>query len=114
MSKTPNPGSVEARDLGCICPVLDNELGNEELTGGMFYITKGCLVHAWKDPRRKLIRPTPRVAVVKPKRHRKFYSYSCKWCGLRTLDNPINFDNHLYHTECMKQKLNARKLVKQR
>lgn len=43
--KKPNPGSKEAQDMGCICPVLDNEYGDEKLTGGMFYITEGCPVH---------------------------------------------------------------------
>ena len=43
----PNPGSQEAQDLGCICPIMDNEYGNEELTGGAFYVTKGCPVHPW-------------------------------------------------------------------
>lgn len=45
--KIPNPGSHQARKLGCICPVLDNEFGNVEATGGMFVIAKGCPVHKW-------------------------------------------------------------------
>lgn len=31
VDKTPNPGSDEAIKLGCICPVIDNGHGNEEL-----------------------------------------------------------------------------------
>jgi hypothetical protein len=48
--KKPNPGSEEAKKLGCICPILDNEFG--EGFGGMFYTVEGCPLH-WttkKDP----------------------------------------------------------------
>jgi hypothetical protein len=43
---TPNPGSDEAIDRGCICPVLDNGRGNPELgrTRG-WWITSGCPLH---------------------------------------------------------------------
>lgn len=42
----PNPGSDEAINQGCICPVIDNGRGSEEL-GRIrgFYYTVGCLVH---------------------------------------------------------------------
>lgn len=45
MSKL-NPGSDEAIDLGCTCPVLDNGRGSEELgkTRG-FWIAGGCPLH---------------------------------------------------------------------
>lgn len=44
--KQPNPGSDEAISNGCICPVLDNGHGNEDL-GDMrgFYIAAGCPIH---------------------------------------------------------------------
>lgn len=41
----PNPGSPEAIAQGCVCPVLDNEFGSAEATGGMFVIVLDCLVH---------------------------------------------------------------------
>jgi len=44
----PNPGSDEAIADGCICPILDNEYGSYERTGGMFTTTKGCPLH-WVD-----------------------------------------------------------------
>lgn len=41
-----NPGSKAAIDAGCICAVLYNSHGDEEL-GKIhgFYITRGCPVH---------------------------------------------------------------------
>jgi len=46
---TPNPGSNEAIDMGCTCPVLDNAHGR----GGyisvdgkpLFWMTSGCPIH---------------------------------------------------------------------
>jgi hypothetical protein len=47
MSKIPNPGSDEAVDMGCICPVLDNDYGNGlPYLEGAFWITQGCPIHA--------------------------------------------------------------------
>lgn len=43
-----NPGSQEARDKGCTCPVLDNEFGNAEATGGMWVTAQGCPIH-WEE-----------------------------------------------------------------
>lgn len=47
MSNLPNPGSNEAVQQGCLCPVLDNRHGDDELgrTRG-FWINGGCPVHA--------------------------------------------------------------------
>ncbi len=49
MSTKPNPGSKEAREQGCLCPVIDNErgrgyLGNGEQFG--FVINENCPLHA--------------------------------------------------------------------
>ena len=49
----PNPGSREAVDAGCICPVMDNGHGsgwmggvkNPETGEVMFVIVEGCPVH---------------------------------------------------------------------
>lgn len=43
--KMNNPGSQKAVDKGCICPILDNEFGSYEATGGMFTVTEGCPLH---------------------------------------------------------------------
>lgn len=50
--KQPNPGSDKAWEQGCLCPVLDNGHGNEELgkTRG-FWITADCPLHG--EPKRK-------------------------------------------------------------
>lgn len=42
----PNPGSEEAIAQGCICPILDNGHGDDEL-GRIrgFWYTRGCPVH---------------------------------------------------------------------
>jgi hypothetical protein len=44
----PNPGSDEAIDAGCICPVLDNSHGWGYMRQGVFVYHEGCLVHAEK------------------------------------------------------------------
>ena len=46
-----NPGSDEAVEQGCTCPVLDNGHGNQKLgdTRG-FWITEGCTLHAPHNP----------------------------------------------------------------
>ncbi|MCK9432635.1 MAG: hypothetical protein M0R00_06725 [Candidatus Omnitrophica bacterium] len=48
-TRQPNPGSDEAIKKGCLCPVLDNGHGNEEL-GKMrgFWINDGCPLHGGK------------------------------------------------------------------
>jgi hypothetical protein len=47
-SPTPNPGSEEARKLGCKCPVMDNHGGQGVPVGNgdfMFWYTVDCPVH---------------------------------------------------------------------
>jgi hypothetical protein len=47
--KTPNPGSDEALDAGCTCPVLDNAHGKGYMGGvfggTVFVYMEGCPVH---------------------------------------------------------------------
>lgn len=47
----PNPGSREAGERGCICPVMDNWHGADEL-GRIrgFVVVEGCPLHALTDP----------------------------------------------------------------
>jgi hypothetical protein len=47
MSEKPNPGSQEAQDQGCICPVMDNGRGDPEI-GRIrgFVMVIGCPIHA--------------------------------------------------------------------
>lgn len=42
-----NPGSQEALDLGCKCPVIDNHYGRgvPYPEGPAFWYTEGCPVH---------------------------------------------------------------------
>jgi len=46
----PNPGSMEARALGCTCPRMDNRSGLGCYTAPdgspLFWQTEGCPVHA--------------------------------------------------------------------
>lgn len=52
--KTPNPGSDEAVDQGCTCPVLDNGRGNEELGKVRgFWINAGCPLHDERTQHKK-------------------------------------------------------------
>jgi len=47
----PNPGSDEARALGCICAVLDNNHGKWAPWGDNgWWITQGCPVHVREWP----------------------------------------------------------------
>lgn len=39
-----NPGSDEAKDQGCKCPVIDNAYGRGR-GDGTFWITQGCPLH---------------------------------------------------------------------
>lgn len=40
----PNPGSKEAEEQGCTCPVIDNHYG-KGLPDGNFWYTMGCPIH---------------------------------------------------------------------
>jgi len=41
-----NPGSQEARDAGCICPVLDNSYGKGYyMQPGVFVMREDCPLH---------------------------------------------------------------------
>lgn len=46
---TPNPGSAEAMEKGCACPVLDNARGRGAWgtsgNGAVFCVTHGCPLH---------------------------------------------------------------------
>ncbi len=48
-TKPPNPGSKEALDIGCICPVMDNHHGegfkHPGIEDNVFWITFDCPVH---------------------------------------------------------------------
>lgn len=49
-----NPGSAEAKLLGCTCPVLDNHYGkgvviDEKLDPDQFYVDKNCPIHVNKE-----------------------------------------------------------------
>lgn len=43
---TPPPGSKEAFEKGCICPILDNSHGKGYMgVSGIFVYVEGCPVH---------------------------------------------------------------------
>ena len=45
---TPNPGSKEACDSGCKCPVMDNEYGaGYHGQKGIFVISDDCPIHCF-------------------------------------------------------------------
>lgn len=58
MDKPPNPGSDEAKDLGCLCPRMDNDHGRGfpwPRTDGLdpnehpsFWINEDCPLHGKK------------------------------------------------------------------
>lgn len=50
----PNPGSAEANEAGCTCPVLDNEHGRgcgflDEDGNPTFWITELCPIHGLEE-----------------------------------------------------------------
>lgn len=52
--KPPNPGSKEAQELGCTCPVLDNAHGKGYmLQPNVFVYNCACPVHAYKPKEKK-------------------------------------------------------------
>jgi len=50
--KIPNPGSKEAKDQGCLCPVLDNSRGKgfpyPGVIGPAFVMIENCPLHGIK------------------------------------------------------------------
>ena len=57
MPELPNPGSDEALDLGCTCPVLDNGHGRgcgmaDENGKLLFWYSADCKVHCRPDETR--------------------------------------------------------------
>jgi hypothetical protein len=52
----PNPGSKEAQDQGCLCPVIDNHYGNgfPDGNGGVnFWYSGDCPLHTPKATQSK-------------------------------------------------------------
>ena len=48
-NKIPDPGTEEAIEMGCICPVMDNEYGRGwHGQEGVFIYNSGCPVHEQK------------------------------------------------------------------
>jgi hypothetical protein len=41
----PNPGSFEAIAMGCLCPVMDNNVGKVPPRPGEWWIDERCPVH---------------------------------------------------------------------
>lgn len=47
MTDTPNPGSDEAQDQGCTCPIFDNNHGTyAPFQPDGWWINAGCPIHA--------------------------------------------------------------------
>ena len=48
-NKTPNPGSPEAKKIGCLCPRMDNRNGlgvyEDEIGNPLFWISGDCPIH---------------------------------------------------------------------
>jgi hypothetical protein len=54
ISKTPNPGSDEALDLGCLCPVMDNNHGQGSDWGyNKFWISESCPLHVKEEKKER-------------------------------------------------------------
>jgi len=50
-SSVPNPGSPEAAQAGCTCPVIDNHHGAGVPTshGPLFWMTADCPIHGYHE-----------------------------------------------------------------
>lgn len=44
-----NPGSPQAREMGCCCPVLDNNRGEGYMGTDRFVVSFDCPVHGADD-----------------------------------------------------------------
>ena len=50
LSDPPNPGSQEAQDMGCSCPVIDNANGRGYMgMKDVFVYQHDCLIHSADD-----------------------------------------------------------------
>lgn len=50
VSPPPNPGSDDAIEMGCTCPILDNGHGRGSYYGkDVFIYADGCPVHKWPE-----------------------------------------------------------------
>ena len=60
MNTTPNPGSIEAREQGCRCPIMDNAYGlGYGMQPNVFVINEDCPLHGQPKPKPvKWIMPT--------------------------------------------------------
>lgn len=60
--RIPNPGTRAAEQLGCTCPIVDNEYGRGWMgQKNVFVYTMGCPVHhraVWDPAHRRLKGPT--------------------------------------------------------
>lgn len=45
-----NPGSKEAVDAGCLCPVLDNNRGRRKPWPGDWWVNTDCPLHGLTRP----------------------------------------------------------------
>lgn len=51
IKKVPNPGSPEAVEAGCLCPVLDNHYGKGagDKSNTQFWYNSSCPLHVLKN-----------------------------------------------------------------
>ena len=50
IKKVPNPGSPEAVEAGCLCPVLDNHYGKgSDKSNTKFWYNSSCPLHVLKN-----------------------------------------------------------------
>lgn len=55
-SRPPNPGSKEAQNMGCLCPVLDNANGKGYMCiEGIFVYREDCPIHCASSTIRDLL-----------------------------------------------------------
>lgn len=45
MKKVPNPGSIEAFERGCVCPIIDNQHGKGSYKSEGFIVHEECPLH---------------------------------------------------------------------
>lgn len=45
IKKPPTPGTTEAVEQGCTCPVMDNNHGQFKPWPGNWWVTQGCPLH---------------------------------------------------------------------
>lgn len=61
MTDTPNPGSDEAIERGCHCPIPNNAKGRGKGEDAVFWVTPSCPLHGVTDKQKSAMDELTRI-----------------------------------------------------